>query len=128
VLNPARARNSISIDLFHSSILMFSLPCSPNPTLFMLLLTALLLRNIIKLIRSPCSYSRSYSVIPFPPTSRAHLASISLSFSRLAAQSTRLRLKQLKKPEGGARSLRSRCSLFLLLFSVVNSLLVVPLL
>jgi hypothetical protein len=91
----------------------FSSYLTLHASLFVLPYAGLRLRLILTLIRS-CLLLLAYG---------SHLASaVTVSFSRLTPQSTRLRLKQLKKPRGP----RSLCSLsmllcvFLLFLSVVD--------
>jgi hypothetical protein len=80
----------------------FSSYLSLHASLFVLPTSGLRLRLILTLIRS-CLLLLAYG---------SHLASaVTVSFSRLTPQSTRLRLKQLNKPRGP----RSLCSLSMLL-------------
>jgi hypothetical protein len=89
MLDPARARKNRSIDSIYAPFLPpFH---GPYTSLFMLLYPALGLHPILFTIR--------YALLLLVRYALSHLASSStFLFSRLAPQSTRLRLKQLKKP------------------------------
>jgi hypothetical protein len=109
MLDPARA-NSKSILSIKRKYTPPFLPCSPNLTLFVLPLVRTGATHHFIIIVPFCSYP-TLLLASLPPRA-GHLASnYTFLLTRLAPQTTRLRLKQLKKP-------RSRSFLALLLASL----------